>query len=101
MCVNQLHVCVHVLWCVCVCVHLCVCISVCLSICVSVCHTRILSKGPPKQADIAMRGKPCFAIVKLEMASEGGRATQSQFSITEHSTLHRRLHQHKTNAKYQ
>lgn len=96
MCVNQCT-------CVCACLTVCLCLRafVCMYFGVSVGHTRILSKGPPKQADIAMRGKPCFAIVKLEMASEGGRATQSQFSITEHSTLHRRLHQHKTNAKYQ
>ena len=88
-------VCQSVHMCVCVCmsygvsvsVCICVCILVCLSICVSVCHTRILSRGPPKQADIAMRGKPCLAIVKLEMASEGGRATRSQFTITEHAHI--------------
>ena len=31
---------------------------------------RILSKGPPKQAPIAIRGNPCLAIVRLETASE-------------------------------
>ena len=30
---------------------------------------RILSKGPPKQAPIAILGKPCLAIVTFDTAS--------------------------------
>lgn len=30
---------------------------------------RILRRGPPKQAPMAMRGKPCLAIVTFETAS--------------------------------
>ena len=32
-------------------------------------YKRILSRGPPKHAPIAIRGKPCLAIVTLATAS--------------------------------